>query len=141
MAKQHRLRVLLELHRATHQVGLIISKAAPMPLTQAEAIVLAHLLENQPSTMSHIHRAFGHKRSTLTGIVDRLVERGLVTREPAPGDRRAVVVQLSRKGLSVAGSIHDRLWAMEAAALKNKSPADVRRLKEVLDGLAGVASV
>jgi DNA-binding MarR family transcriptional regulator len=34
----------------------------------------------------------------VTGIVDRLVEDGLVVRVPVEGDRRAMLVRLTRKG-------------------------------------------
>lgn len=36
--------------------------------------------------------------STMTGIVDRLEDHGLVRREPHSSDRRATVLRLTRKG-------------------------------------------
>ena len=34
----------------------------------------------------------------VTGIADRLAEEGLVERVPVPGDRRAMVLRLTRRG-------------------------------------------
>ena len=39
--------------------------------------------------------------ATMTGIVDRLVDMGFVTRDRAPRDRRSVVVGLTKRGEEV----------------------------------------
>src|SRR5437867_3810465 len=61
-------------------------------LAQAEAHVLAHLAESGPSTVGQLHRAFGHRRSTLTSVLDRLEGRGHVRRELNPADRRTFTI-------------------------------------------------
>lgn len=49
-------------------------------MNQGEAHVLAHLHEVGPASIGALHEAFAHRRPTLTGILDRLEERGLVRR-------------------------------------------------------------
>ncbi len=56
----------------------------------------------------------------MTGRLDRLEERGLVARHPDPGDRRAVLVELTGKG-------HELVEAAVAA--------NTRAEAELLDGL------
>ncbi len=50
--------------------------------------------------------------ATMTGIVDRLVDRGLVTREREPHDRRSLRVALSPEGkdLLVKVNAHKKSW-------------------------------
>ncbi len=43
-------------------------------------------------------------KGTLTGILDRLEQRGLIQREESQGDRRSIIVHLTPEGLS----LHDR---------------------------------
>ena len=41
----------------------------------------------------------GHDKATITGTMERLVARGLITRAPDPNDRRRVVLELTDEGV------------------------------------------
>ena len=126
------LKFIPQLHRATHQIGLSIGSLTELDVTQAEAVILAFLHEHGRATMSDLHRAFGHRRSTLTNVVDRLVERRLVDREASTTDRRSLVVTLSKKGAAVALRVHRLLVALETEALENTSARDLAMFRDVL---------
>ncbi|MDJ0949715.1 MAG: MarR family transcriptional regulator [Alphaproteobacteria bacterium] len=49
-------------------------------------------------TMGALSRRMMVTNGNVTGLIDRLVTEGLVERRPAPGDRRAQVVRLTRAG-------------------------------------------
>ena len=71
------LRFIPGVHRVTHRVALHVEQLADPRVNQAEAHVLAYLSESDAAaTISDVHRAFAHKRSTLTSILDRLERRG-----------------------------------------------------------------
>ncbi len=70
---------------------------------------------------THVAHALALAKPTVTAVVDGLVERGFLAREPVPSDRRSV-----RIGLTTAG--HLALATAEvvmAAALEAALPADV----------------
>src|SRR5215472_8563261 len=91
------------LERAAHAVALWLERALPdLRLTQAEAHVLAYLARHAPCTINDLHRSFGHKRSTLTSLLDRLEGRGWIRRAPHPTSRRLVQVELPSTGSPVA---------------------------------------
>jgi DNA-binding MarR family transcriptional regulator len=50
------------------------------------------------ATAGQLARGLGVSLSTMTGIVDRLCERGMVTRGEDPEDRRATRVELTATG-------------------------------------------
>jgi DNA-binding MarR family transcriptional regulator len=52
----------------------------------------------------------GKNISTATGIVDRLVEQGLLRRKEDPDDRRVVVVGLTEKGVEVCDTFLQFGW-------------------------------
>lgn len=52
----------------------------------------------QPYGMSELGAILGLAKSSLTGLVDRTAQRGLVWREPDPRDARAVRVALTEEG-------------------------------------------
>jgi len=69
-----------------------------LDLTMPQLKVVLLLFISGPSRMSEIASALGVSLATATGVVDRLVERDILTRESDPGDRRVVLCRLSEKG-------------------------------------------
>src|SRR5215469_18414750 len=110
------LALVLDIHRATHQIGLYIQRRAA-GLGQAEAHILCHLHEAGDSPLADVHRAFAHKRSTLTGVLDRMEEAGLIRREPGSEDRRSYIIRLTPAGKKKASRVHKLLESLEAEAL------------------------
>jgi DNA-binding MarR family transcriptional regulator len=129
-----RLELIFSIHRATHRIGLYIQRHAP-ELTQAEAHILCHLHEFGDSAVSDLHRAFAHKRSTLTSVLDRLDARGLVTRESSQKDRRSFVVRLTPSGKKKAAKIHRQLEALEARVLRANDRRAVEAFGQVIRDL------
>jgi len=134
-----RLELIFSIHRATHRIGLYIQRHAP-DLTQAEAHILCHLYEFGDSAVSTLHRAFAHKRSTLTSVLDRLADKGYVTRELDPADRRSFRVSLTADGRRVAGAARAAAEDLERAALAAISDADLAGFRAVARALAEVPS-
>ena len=126
------LRLIPHIHRATHRIGMHIAGLDNPSVNQAEAHVLAHLASAGESTIGQVHRAFGHKRSTLTSILDRLEERRLIARTSDERDRRTFVVSLTKSGRAAARRVTDHLEAFERRALQTTAPPDVRAFLRVL---------
>lgn len=126
------LRLIPRIHRATHRIGLYVAELNDPAVNQAEAHVLAHLGANGHATIGQVHRAFGHKRSTLTSILDRLEARNLIVRTSDARDRRTFVVSLTRTGRAAARKVTDHLQALESRATQGLSPADVRAFLRVI---------
>ena len=71
---------------------------AAQGLTVARATLLWHIRERGPSTQRALADALGVSPRNVTGLVDGLVDGGLVTREPHPTDRRATLVSFTDRG-------------------------------------------
>lgn len=70
--------------------------AAELGLPPAQALVLTNL--SGPAPMRQLADWLSCEPSNVTGIVDGLERRGMVTRRPAPGDRRVKHVVLTEAG-------------------------------------------
>jgi DNA-binding MarR family transcriptional regulator len=138
--RTERLRLVLSLHRATHRVGLYL-QATRLGLSQGEAHVLAQLAAEGPSTISALHAAFAHRRSTLTSILDRLAAAGLVRREVHADDRRSFLVSLTPRGRSVARKVHDALASLEARVAKRVGAVDLAGFEAVVEALQSATLV
>ncbi|HSP18656.1 MAG TPA: MarR family transcriptional regulator [Myxococcaceae bacterium] len=132
-----RLQLVPFVHRTTHRLGLYLDAAEPpLGLSQGECHLLAHLAEAGSCSVAELHRAFAHKRSTLTSYLDRLEARGDVTREVRPEDRRSFTVRLSRTGARSAARVHQHLLALEDGALARLTERDLRGFQAVLHALS-----
>lgn len=99
---------------------------------------MAYLTLTGGCAMNDLHRHFGHRRSTLTNLVDRLEARALLTRKPHPQSRRSVMVEPTATGRQSGEIILARLrevdaWVREATAPEDRS--GFRRVTESIWGL------
>lgn len=60
-------------------------------------------------TTGHIASKLHCDASNITGVIDRLVSQGLVTRQESPLDRRSKTLTLTAKGLSIVQEALDNL--------------------------------
>src|SRR5437899_7370844 len=114
---------------------LLWQKASDLDLTYAQSQVLFRLAEHPGSHMGDVAKAFGVTLPAVTHIVDRLEEKGLVTRGDYPADRRVYVLDLTRAGKTLVDELEAiRLRGMERV-LARMSADDRRR---VLTGLVAL---
>jgi len=111
-------------------------------LTCIQLKALLALSSNRPLRMGDMANALGKDQRTATGIVDRLVSRGMVERVHKANDRRVVLCQLSDKGwkairqiFEVQETTRDRM----RSALRQMSARELRHvtvaLREVISHL------
>ncbi len=67
-------------------------------LNEKEMFVMGYVGQHQSVKMSDIAESIDAPMSTLTSIVDKLVERKILTREHSSDDRRAINVTLTPNG-------------------------------------------
>ncbi|MEV6876646.1 MarR family transcriptional regulator [Amycolatopsis sp. NPDC051128] len=128
--------VLLELQRATHAtLQLLTTELVDLDLTASEINALGNLADGIGRTVSELGAAVGTRPATLTGILDRLERRGLITRGARPGDRRAVLIELTAEGKQTAALIRRTLGKLEKRALAGLSADAVHGARAVLRAL------
>jgi len=76
-------------------------------LTYARMRLLGALYCGGPQIMSSISDELGVTRRNVTALVDAMEEEELVRRKPHPTDRRATVIELTRKGERTADAMYD----------------------------------
>jgi DNA-binding MarR family transcriptional regulator len=129
------LRLVPPVHRATHRIGLYLADLREDGLSQGEAHILALLATSAPATIAELHRGLAHKRSTLTSILDRLTERGLVTRTVGAEDRRTFVITPTAKGLQAAKRVHRHLADLEEAVARRVTADEIAAFMKVASAL------
>jgi len=101
-------------------------------LTTSQLKVLFLLYSADCASMGQLAASLAVTLSTVTGIVDRLVEHQMVMREEDPSDRRLVVCRLTRDGAAIAERLNHAGNSRLAEVLDRLSIAELRC---VVDGL------
>jgi DNA-binding MarR family transcriptional regulator len=86
---------------------------------------------DEPRAMSEIAAFLNCDNSNVTGIVDGLEEKGLVTRQPSETDRRVKLIALTAEGRKVRALLV-RAIEQPPAWVEALSEADRRALIEIL---------
>ncbi|WP_166680504.1 MarR family winged helix-turn-helix transcriptional regulator [Kribbella sp. VKM Ac-2566] len=97
--------------------------------------VLANLADGRPRTVSEIGVAAGVRPTTLTGVLDRLADKGLLTRATRTGDRRAVEISLTAAGARSAARVAQAFKGVEMRALDGVPESAVKQTRRVLKAL------
>ncbi len=109
-----------------------------LKMTPPRYHVLSHVLRNDPIDMGTLHRAMHVTRSTLTSLVDSLVDDGLLARERHPDDRRRVVLRGTEHGVSALETLRRVRCEHLAAAL---GTVDAKRIKTTEKTLESIVSL
>ena len=117
-------------HRMTHQLAIALERGE-MGVDQPEAHVLSHLAEHDEATVTEIHRTFGHKRSTLTSVLDRLEAKGLIERVVNTADRRSFIIKLTPNGRVIARRVQSWMRKLEPDIERNLSEEQMEGLDAV----------
>ena len=104
-------------------------------LTPAQFDVIATLGNTQCMSMGDIGEKTLITKGTLTGVVDRLIKKGLVTREVPPENRRSVIVKLTAEG----DALFEQVFPAHIADMKQHfdsfNPSELELLKVLLGRL------
>jgi DNA-binding MarR family transcriptional regulator len=100
-----------------------------LSLPQAHALKV--LRPGNPIAMRELADGLHCDPSNITGIVDRLGDRGLVERGSAPGDRRIKTLMLTEEGTALRMRLLDRL-SEPPPGLGKLSVSEQRQLRDLL---------
>jgi DNA-binding MarR family transcriptional regulator len=105
--------------------------ASEFDLSPPQVMALRHLDPAEPKPMSELAVALRCDNSNVTGIVDRLEDRGLVERRPAEHDRRVKMLRITERGAEVRAGLSARL-AEPPEPLANLSLEDQQALRDIM---------
>ena len=137
-AKEPFLAVLRELAQAYHAFSAYsAAHVRQLGLTPAQFDVIATLGNTQGMPLSQLAQQTLITKGTLTGIIDRLEEKGLVCREVPAGDRRSYLAVLTPAGGALFSQVFPSHIAYLRQAFANVDTDDLEQVRRTLRGLRG----
>ena len=120
-------------------MAVLTEVAAEYDLSLTQLRVLGILRDREP-TMADLASFTGLERSTMSGLIDRAAQRGLVTRTADPRDGRSVRVTLTDSARSlvphITAAIGDRITPLTGRL----SAGEQKRLTTLLTKALGTAN-
>src|ERR1700733_4424193 len=121
--------LLLKLFRADQ--GALLKVWAEFDLSSAQGEFLCTLEPQDPAPMVSLARSLHCHDSNVTGLVDRLEQRGLIERLSNPKDRRVKLIALTKAGETFRGRLLERLFE-PLPFVAVLSPQDKTTLRDIL---------
>src|SRR5690349_2587865 len=125
----------VRLRHAVTRTARRLRQEAGTGLSPALTAALATVERLGPLTPSELAAAERVQRPTVTRIVARLAEEGLVSRADDPADGRACLVSVTDEGRALMAEIRERKDAYLARRLDELDPADLAALGRAADVL------
>jgi DNA-binding MarR family transcriptional regulator len=136
------LRIASSIHKANRQIqSFMEAECRQLGVSVVEAHLLDHCLEFGPCWISEFYRVFGEKPSTLTSILGRLEEAGLLSRKLNRQDRRSRLIYLSAEGKRLALKLRGLYEGFEAALLQRLQESDLASFGRIATAISEVTGV
>lgn|SRR5574344_293928 len=106
-------------------------------ITSQQFSIVMFLLKHQGELINQkrIEEEFNFSKPTISGLIDRLVEKGFVYREVDKDDVRSNIIKPSLKAVSLEKPFKDELAKMECILTKGFSEEEKNNLIDILDKL------
>ncbi|MFJ3445724.1 MarR family winged helix-turn-helix transcriptional regulator [Streptomyces sp. NPDC086081] len=111
---------LARAHRG-HAAGMLRA----MNLHPGQELLLMQLFDHDGLTQAELLERVGLDHSTVSKSLRRMQEAGLLTREPAPHDRRVMVVRLTDAGRALKEPIADMWRSLEQISVRDLTASQV----------------
>ncbi len=127
------LRVWFRFVRLHRRAGIAIAgELKTLGLSIPQFDLLSTLTEREGSTQQELAERLYVTKGNVSGLVDRLVEAGLVERRPIPGDRRSHALHLTPRGRELAQQGIAAQRAYVARTLGRLPSRDVAELERIV---------
>lgn len=130
---------LIGYHLRRAQVSVFadfVATTGTLDITPGQFGVLELIACNPGLNQTGLGEAMGVDRSTVVAVIDRLEERHLVRRSPAPGDRRSYALELTHAGAALLEQLRPVVRAHEARIAAGLAAEEQRALIEALRRIA-----
>jgi DNA-binding MarR family transcriptional regulator len=101
-------------------------------VTMWEYVVLVRLRAAPAETQLELAQAIRYDKTRLIALLDGLHARGLIERSPAPGDRRARAIKLTRTGQTKVDALSRDIHRMEDGLLPLAQREQLQQLLNLL---------
>lgn len=113
----------------------LIAVAHEFDLTAQQAMTLLMIDNSMPRSMTNYCKLYDCDASNLTGLVDGLEAKGLISRQNHPQDRRIKILRLEQKGERLKHRLIERLDETYGHFFADLSESELRQFAQTIHRL------
>ena len=107
------------------------AEVAPRGLTSLQFALLRVFLNEEEWTATQLAQVLPVHVSRISRLVNKLVEKGLMSRRRPPSDRRIVLLSLTDEGTALTSELDRRVRALDARLAEGVSEEEMEALASV----------
>lgn len=115
-----------------HSNRAVVTRTGKIALLPGQSKILECLLEHNSLSPKEIGQFCAVDKSTMTSLLNKMEEQGLIARKADPKDRRGVQIWLTKIGAGRAEEASSLCAEVDRLALKNISASQQKQLCELL---------
>lgn len=135
------------LARRFHQISNALfdleTREAGLSLTPVQYAALVAIRDKPGIDQATLAGLIAYDRTTIGGVVDRLIEKGCIARNTSDADRRAKLLTLTNEGARVLSAADPVVQKSQQRLVESLEPGEVeelnRLLAKVVDSLGEVS--
>lgn len=136
-------------YRLEHQIGFLLRKAHQrhrsifskligVKIATTQFAALASLFTDGPTSQNQLGRRTAMDSATITGVIDRLLQRGLVLTSASPDDDRLSIIDLTAEGRILIEGLLPRGEEISASTLAPLTPEERETLVRLLGKISEI---
>lgn len=108
-------------------------KQEGIKITPTHTAILFLLMEKGPMLMNDLSRELYIENSTVTGLVDRLEEKGFVSRLSVSNDRRKWNISITQEGIKEIKKTQEIIKSVNSMIGEGFTTDDIKSLQNILN--------
>lgn len=112
----------------------VLAQRTNLSLTESLCLTLVGLKGS--ATPTELARLIGLSTGSMTTLLDRLEERGIIRRRPRPGDRRGLLVEIAEEHQKESGSLVSGIQRAQSSLAGQYSPEQLELIASFLNRYA-----
>ncbi len=102
-------------------------------LNTSQMTLLVYLIrhDGEQVCQKDLEKELGLKKASITGLIDRLTEKGYLSREQAEDDRRKNYIRLTQKALDYKEEIYSKFQELDEIMKKDFSPEEMEAFHRI----------
>jgi DNA-binding MarR family transcriptional regulator len=118
--------------KAEEFVGITL-KTSGISLQQFNVLRILRGRKGVPANLQTVQKRMIHKMSNTTRLVDKLMEKKLVTRKTCKENRRKIEIFITDKGLEVLSQLDSKIQETEATILHPLNLEEQKTLRNLIN--------
>ncbi|MFC3804125.1 MarR family winged helix-turn-helix transcriptional regulator [Cohnella sp. GCM10012308] len=136
-----KLNGLIERYKAAmftvnRRMTALLREEMPGDLTLDQFAIIQYVGTREDCTSTELADVFCVGKSSITAIVTRLVDKGLIVRSPDDKDRRVLYLRLTEAGGRLAADLNERIGSLLGAYVSAFDEAEADQFIETYEKLA-----